>query len=215
MLFGNEINRLFHALGGGRYGVYLYFSRAVQDVAGQFHDDGGHSGRKEERLPLFRQFSDHPFDIVYKAHIEHAVGLIEYEELDLAELDVALVHEVEQAARGGHQDIYTRLQLSRLGMLRHTSENDGMAQLQMLAVGVKAFSDLYSQLPRRGQDQRLDGPLPAVGPAQFVQELEDRQRKGCRLAGARLGAGQQVSALEGQRNGLCLNGCWFLVSSRF
>ena len=44
-------------------------------------------------------------DVLDEAHVEHAVGFVEHEELDVAELDVALAHQVEQAARRGDQDV--------------------------------------------------------------------------------------------------------------
>ena len=52
-----------------------------------------------------------------KAHVEHAVGLVEDKILDRAELELALVHEVEQAARRGDDDIDAAGQRVDLGFL--------------------------------------------------------------------------------------------------
>ena len=40
-----------------------------------------------------------------EAEIEHLVGLVEHEDLDLAQAQEALLDEVDQAARGGDQDV--------------------------------------------------------------------------------------------------------------
>ena len=39
-----------------------------------------------------------------EAHVEHAVGLVEHEELDLAELQPVALDEIEQAAGRRHHD---------------------------------------------------------------------------------------------------------------
>ena len=55
-------------------------------------------------LRLEQQVED-PADVGHEAHVEHPVGLVEDEDLDLAEVGRALPHEVEQAARGRDQDL--------------------------------------------------------------------------------------------------------------
>ena len=42
-------------------------------------------------------------DVVDEAHVEHAVGFVEHQHLDLVEAQRALVHQIEQAAGRGHQ----------------------------------------------------------------------------------------------------------------
>ena len=75
----------------------------------------------------------------------------------------------------------------------------------MAAVGADAFLDLHGELPGGNQDQDAD-PATAVRARDGVEALEDGQHEGGRLAGARLGAGQQVTPREDMRNGLALDG---------
>jgi hypothetical protein len=42
---------------------------------------------------------------MHKAHVQHAVSLVENENGNLVESDVALIAEVEQASRSGDQDV--------------------------------------------------------------------------------------------------------------
>ena len=52
-----------------------------------------------------RQHGDDALDVVDEAHVEHAVGFVEHEHLDLVEAQRALVHEIEQAAGRGDQHV--------------------------------------------------------------------------------------------------------------
>ena len=53
----------------------------------------------------FRQHGDDALDVMDEAHVEHAVGFVEHQDLDLVEAHRALVDQIEQAAGRGHQDI--------------------------------------------------------------------------------------------------------------
>ena len=51
----------------------------------------------------FAQHGDDALDVVDEAHVEHAVGFVEHQHLDLVEAQRALVDQIEQAARCRHQ----------------------------------------------------------------------------------------------------------------
>ena len=92
-----------------------------------------------------------------EAHVEHAVGLVEHEDGDLVEPDVALVAKVEQASGRGDQDIDAGLQRLHLVMLVDAAEDDGGAQGQPASVSGEALGDLAGELAGRRQDQRMRG----------------------------------------------------------
>ena len=72
------------------------------------------------------------------------------------------------------------------------------------AVGLEAVVDLPGELARRGEDE--DAAVFRPGrTAVAEQPLDDRQREGGRLAGAGLGAAEEVAAGEDVRNRLPLN----------
>ena len=65
--------------------------------------------------------------IVREAQIEHAVGFVNDQKLDLVKLDLHRALQIEQAARRGHHQIGV-LQLGNLQLVRHAAHNVGNAQ---------------------------------------------------------------------------------------
>ena len=139
-----------------------------------------------------------------KAHVQHAVGLVQNEDLHPGQVHIPLADQVVQAAGAGHQDVHALFQLFHLGRLTHPAEDDGGPQGQVLAVLLKAGLDLEGKLPGGGQDQRADGPRLPGGPG--PQQVQHGQGEGRRLAGAGLGAAQQVLALQHRGDGPRLDG---------
>ena len=74
----------------------------------------------------------------------------------------------------------------------------------MGAVGADALLDLERQLARGHHDERPHAA--GSGRTAGVQSFQHRQHEGGRLAGARLRARQQVTAVEDERDGLRLDG---------
>ena len=85
-----------------------------------------------------------------KAHIEHAVGLIQYEEVQCFERYVTLGYQVQQAPRGGNQYLYTIAQRVRLRFLTHSAKDDSVLQSGVFAICLKTFTNLNGQLPGWG-----------------------------------------------------------------
>ena len=85
---------------------------------------GGQRGGKQQRLPPRRDLGDDAAQIVDKAHVEHPVGLVEDQHLDVGQIDEALLHEVEQPPGRGDQDVdavRSRLALAATGRRRRRS----------------------------------------------------------------------------------------------
>jgi hypothetical protein len=59
-------------------------------------DLGRHGGREEQRLPRERQQLADALDVGDEAHVEHAVGLVDDEDLDAGQQDLAALELVEQ-----------------------------------------------------------------------------------------------------------------------
>jgi len=122
-----------------------------------------------------------------KAHIEHAVGFIQDKDFYIDQREEALPHQVQQTTRCGYQDIYATGQSIGLRLLRYATKDDGMAQPGMTTIGGNTLINLDGQLAGGRQDQ---GPDMLAHAGAAMQQLQDRYRKGSRLAGARLGAAQ-------------------------
>jgi hypothetical protein len=59
-----------------------------------------------------------------EAEIEHAIGLIQYVDLEVREGHRALIHQIEQATRRGDQHVDAALQLTDLSQDVHAAERD-------------------------------------------------------------------------------------------
>ena len=72
---------------------------------GQLADRALERGREEQCLPLARDLLDDAVDDGLEAHVEHAVGLVQDEDLDAAELDVAAGDQVFEAPGRGDDHV--------------------------------------------------------------------------------------------------------------
>ena len=178
-----------------RFGGDLDPGRFIEDFGCQLGDLARHGGREQHGLAVFRQHVDDLADIADEAHVEHAVGLIDDQVFALGQLEALLVDQVEQAAGRCDQNVDTAAQRIDLRALRDTAHDDGVAQVEMMAIGLDAVGNLQGKLAGRRQDQcpgrgwqRLDAVL--------VEVLQQRQREGRRLAGAGLGDAQNVGIFQ-------------------
>ena len=195
---------LLDALDRGARRGDLHAHRITEQAPGQRGDVLRHGGAEEQGLALPREALHHLADVPQEAHVEHAVGLVQDEDLHIGEVHVPLAHQIEQAAGGGHQDVDAAVQGLHLTTLADAAEDDSGAESKVLAVAFEVVVDLGGELPRRGEHEcaraARTGALVVL-----VQEVEDGQRKGCGLAGARLGDAQEIPAIEQMRNGLGLD----------
>ena len=117
-------------------------------------------------------------DLRLEAHIEHAVGFVQDQDLDVAEVDELPGGEVLEAAGRGHQDVGSSDGL-RLLADADAPVRGGHAQLLDAGDAIELPDDLRGQLTGRHQDQ--GGGLGVAG----RQPLHDRQREGEGLARSR------------------------------
>ncbi len=103
-----------------------------------------------------------------------------------------LAHVVEQPAGRRDQQVQPAAQAAGLRLHADAPEDDGAAQAQVRPVLLGHLSYLRRQLSGRGDDERARAPCrrPAGEPVQ------DREEKGGGLAGAGLGAGDEVPPLQ-------------------
>jgi len=139
---------------------------------------------------------------VDEAHVEHAVGLVQHQDLDLLQVDGPLLHVVEQAAGRGDDDVDAAAQ--RIYLLLHADAaiDGGGLHLGVLAIGADALLDLERELSGRGHDQDADF---LRGGRLLRKQLKDRQREAGGLAGAGLRGAEKVSAGENDGDGLRLD----------
>ena len=140
-----------------------------------------------------------------EAHVQHSVGLIEDEELDIIEVDVALPVEVEQSAGCGNQYIDTTTKVVDLWPLVYTAKNHSVTHGKVPTVGLKIITNLRSELSCRCEDECADDGLALAGLTRELLEGGEQER--CGLARTCLGATENISALKQGRNRRGLNRC--------
>jgi len=170
-----------------------------------------HRRRKQQGLALLGQLRDHAPDVVDEAHVEHAIGFVQHEDSYLAQVDFTLLHQVEQSARCGHENVDAAAQRLNLRHLRDAAEDDRGSQGSPDAVLHEARLDLRRELAGGCQDERRDG-RPGVLPRLRRQLVKDRERERSGLAGAGLGAAQNVATLHQVWDRSALNRSRFTVA---
>ena len=195
-------------LGGGVGGCDLHGGGGPQELRGQLLDLVREGGREEQGLPFRGQQREDLLDVADEPHVEHAVGLVQHQDLQLAEVQVALALMVQQAARRGDEDLDAGPEGLGLGVDVHAAEDGGGAQRDVLAIGADALLYLHGQLAGGREDEGPDGVARGGGRSAGVgrQQLQHGQGEAGGLAGAGLGAAHEVAAFQHQGNGLDLDG---------
>ena len=205
--FIDHVGLLVHALGGLAQGDGDLLG-VLQDPLRQFPDLGGHRGAEHQRLAILGQELDDAHDVVDEAHVHHPVGLVQHQELEPFEMDIAQVQVAEQLARGGDDHLGAARQRPLLLV-----EGGGVASPvdryrrdgREVGDGLELLVDLQGQLPCRHDHQGPDAAFDLR--LVRVDDVDEREEEGRGLAGAGLCAGDQVLSLQRGGDGLRLHGC--------
>ena len=210
---GDLVNELFDGVGGVGATPDFNGFRIVLKIVGELLDvarEGG--GEKKGLAILLGKIPNDPSDVGEKAHVEHAIGLVENEELEARKICAALFHQAHEAPGGGDDQLHALAQGLFLGTFPHPAVDGRHAQRKMLGVGLDVVVNLDDQLAGRRNDQ---GPGLAVAGPILSEALEDGQHgegKGRRLARPGLRDAGQVLALENKGDGFGLDGRWLFVA---
>ena len=101
LLAADVVEQLLHALGRLLLGHDRDLGGVVHELPRQLEHPEGQRRREEERLALLgrRQLAQDEAQVGDEAHVEHAVGLVDDEHLDLARRPHVLLQVVDQPAR--------------------------------------------------------------------------------------------------------------------
>src|SRR5690606_24473683 len=94
-------------------------------------------------------------DVGQGAEVEHLVGLVEHEHLDVREVEVTLLEEVDHAARGADDDFDAALQRLDLRLVRAAAVHLHDAHAAVPRGGREVAGDLHRELTGGGDDERL------------------------------------------------------------
>ena len=222
-LDGHREHKLIDGIGGRRSGRDLHAGRVAHQVGDLAHGLLVEGRREQQRLTLSRRLAHNAADGGQKAHVEHAVGLVEHQHLDLVQVAGTLLDQIDQTARRGDQDVAAVLERRGLGLVAHAAHDGHGNMTGDVGDFARDLVDLLSKLARGGDDEHHRATAVALGlfstattvataalthgleRSDVLQVVHGRQQKGGRLAGTSLSGGKQVAALEHHGDGASLD----------
>ena len=206
--FARRIDRMRAVADGLGHGVdrrHLHLARLAQELLGELLERGLEGGAEQQGLALLGQAAEDALDRRQEAHVEHAVGLVQHQHLDLREVDAAAVEVVDQAAGRGDEHVDAAAQGIDLALHADAAVHGRHAQGQVPGVTAQAVVHLQGELARRRQHQRARTARSLAVRRPAGEVLQQGQAEGGGLAGAGLGAGDEVVAGQGERDRLVLD----------
>ena len=202
------VESVAHGFGRGAAFPDLDFGRLFECPVCESLDRARHGCREEKGLASGRAAVDDFLHVGKESHVEHAIDFIEDEILDIAEIEIPFLDVIEETAGGGDNDI--GLALERFDLVSVADAAVQKHDVERLVVGedVHLILNLSGKFAGWFKDQalRLGGSS---------HRADNRKCEGGCLSGSCLGCPDDVTSLEGNRNGLSLNGGWFLVTCSF
>ena len=171
----------------------------AQVLAGGVIDPLRHGGREEGGLALARGPGQDLGDLRAEAAIEHLVGLVENEEADVIEAEVALAVEIGDATRRADDDLGAATKRVFLRTHRAATVDKHGLDAGSLSEGVEHAANLDRELAGRGQDEDLDGL------DRGIDRLDGGNAEGEGLAGAGPGLADEIASLEQDRQAIGLD----------
>ena len=155
-------------------------------------------GREQELLRVRRHEAQQALHRLEEPELGHVVGLIEHDDADLGEVELALILQVLDAPWRADDDVDALLQRAHLARLRHTAVHLGREQAHAARDRLDRAVDLQRELARGREDQRLRAAteLAALACLAAQDRLDQRRSEGDRLARAGAATGEHVLALE-------------------
>ena len=186
---------------------HLDQDRVLQVALGQPPDLGREGRREEQRLALLGQVREDALQVGQEADVEHPVGLVEDDVLDLVQDAVLRLDVVEQAPRRRDEHLDALLQLERLRLHVDAAEDDRDAQLRVRRVALDVVGDLVGELARRRDHEGAHRVARRRHAGVLVRQhlVQQRQRERRRLAGAGLRRAHDVAPGEDDRDRLRLD----------
>ena len=201
---------------GGGLSLDADLDGVVQVLLSDLADRVGHGCGEERNLLAVGGAFEDLFHIFGEAHAQHFVCLVQYQVLQVGQVQGALFEVVNHAAGGTDDDLRTAAQTSQLRAVGGaTVDGQDGEVLHVGCVGGEGFCNLQSQLTGGCQDQNLGVAGDAVNVGEFSHAGQRRQGECCGLTGTGLCQTDHVVAFEQQGDGLFLNGGRLLVANLF
>ena len=144
---------LCNRVGGACRRRHLDDLRVGDEFVGQLLDVVRQGGREEQCLAQRWQKPDNTLDIGDEAHVQHAVRLVDHQNLHIGQQHLATLEMVEKAAGGGNQNIHTLAEGGVLVSKTDAPDQQRHGQLVIGAEFLEGVGHLCGQLSGGCQDQ--------------------------------------------------------------
>ena len=158
-------------------------------------------GREQQGLAGFGRHVEQVLDRGQEAHVGHAVGLVDDDDLDLAEVDFTALDEIGETARARDDDVDAATQVLQLQAEPGTAVEGRDPQLARAAEPLELAADLGRELA--GGYQHEPARTAGIGTAEASGQ-RDAERD--RLARAGGGAPAEITAGDAVGDGEGLDG---------
>ena len=191
-----------------RLGREVEHHRLVHVLVGEPLDLGcDRRAQQQQRLASVRYAAEDLFDVGAEPDIEHAVGLVEHDALQLGGVERTPAEVIEHTPRRADNDIRALLELGNLradrlaAIDRHRANRATMTQL------FDFVADLHGEFASWHENQRPGQPGAGLARHTFVDGAGERSR----LPGAGPRLPQHVEAFKCNRDPACLDRAWLVV----
>ena len=179
------------------FGVDLVGDGIVHVGAHQFVDGAVQGCREEQLLPLPHGV-ENGSDSLHEAQVGHVIGLVEDGHLHPGQIGVTGLQQVDEAPRGGHDDVHALLERLGLRAIAHAASDEDRRQVHGRGQRRDDVGDLHGELAGGREDE---GTRSTVRTLLGGQPGEHRNAEGQRLARTGGGAPQHVLAADGIGDG--------------
>jgi hypothetical protein len=158
-------------------------------------------------LGIVSDGTQHALNGLEEPEVAHVIGFIEHHNLNLGEIDVALLDEVFQTARSCNNDVNTTTKCRDLTPLRHSTVDLSREESDGAGDGLHSSVNLQSQFARGGQDERAGSAthLAVLAAVVLHESLDEGCAKGNRLSRARTTTTEYVATGQDVGDGRRLN----------
>ena len=164
----------------------------------------GHGGRKHDGLPFGGSVFEYGFHVLAETHVEHLVGLVEYDEPELIELYSGAAHVVHEPSGGADDDLRLSFERVYLAVDLLPAVNGHYGQVkEIFGQPAEFLGDLYYELSCGAEHQGLK----FLGFMVYFFEYRDSECGG--LSGSGLRLAYQIASRQKYGNGFGLYGRGF------
>lgn len=204
--FVADLNDLCNAMVGREIqGTDVDLDEVVEEVLGKVTDLLGPGGGPHESLTVRSDLADNLANLGLETHVQHAIGLVEHQVCDTAQVGLASLQHIDETARSGNADLDTTGKVADLGSLGNTTIDTGVPNARRLAELAHLLLNLYSKFTGRGKDKD-DGTI-TLGQERLGVDVDNgRKTVGKCLAGTCLGNTDHITTRQCHGPALRLNG---------